>query len=219
MQSIQVAKASTKRMHTTGFCAACSLARRSQSAASSASRFATSLTASMCARRRPTSWARQKRARDARDRCVERGELLQPGRVATSKALRCVLHDSRQRSTVWQRLVRWPTRPAHKIARIRSREPKGLPGDVQIDSQAKRSAFDFRQDAWSTTVYLNGHYYDVSSRQGKPDQPICEFDNQRRRIYVNWGHPVKLHMDDATFLKSAIFSGSRTTRPRKTRTQ
>ena len=64
--------------------------------------------------------------------------------------------------------------------------------------------FDFESDAWSTTVYLNGQYYEVSLRQGKADQPICEFDNTERRIYVNWGHPVKLHMDDATFLKSAI---------------
>ena len=63
-------------------------------------------------------------------------------------------------------------------------------------SRRNRVAFDFGQDPWSTTVYLNGHYYEVSLRQGKPDQPICEFDNQRRCIYVNWGHPVKGHMDD-----------------------
>ena len=41
-------------------------------------------------------------------------------------------------------------------------------------------------------------------KQGKPDHPICEFDTAARHIYVNWGHPVKLHMDDAAFLKSAI---------------
>ena len=98
-----------------------------------------------------------------------------------------------------------PLRPAHKIAGFEVGTKKGLPdGDVQIDFGLRQVWFDFESDVWSTTVYLNGQYYDVSLRQGKADQPICEFDNTERRIYVNWGHPVKLHMDDATFLKSAI---------------
>jgi hypothetical protein len=98
-----------------------------------------------------------------------------------------------------------PLRPGHKLAGFEVGAKRGLAnGDVEIDFMNRKVWFDFDHDAWSTTVYLNGHYYDVSLRQGKPDQPICEFDNSDRRIYVNWGHPVKLHMDDATFLKSAI---------------
>ena len=95
-------------------------------------------------------------------------------------------------------------RPAHKLAGFEVVNRKGLAGDLQIDFASKQIAFDFGQDSWSTTIYLNGHYYDVSLRQGRADQPICEFDNERRCIYVNWGHPVKTHMDDVTFLKSAI---------------
>ena len=98
-----------------------------------------------------------------------------------------------------------PLRPGHKIAGFEVGTRKGLAqGDVEIDFGGRRVWFDFNSDSWSTSVYLNGQYYDVSLRQGKPDQPICEFDNAERRIYVNWGHPVKQHMDDATFLKSAI---------------
>ena len=63
---------------------------------------------------------------------------------------------------------------------------------------------DFADEIWSSTIYLNGHYYDVVVKQGRPEHPICEFDNQRRKIYVNWGHPVKMHMDDVSFLKSAV---------------
>ena len=95
-------------------------------------------------------------------------------------------------------------RPAHKIAGFEVVDRKGLSGDVEIDFAAEQVAFDFGHDPWTTTVYLDGHYFEVSLRQGKPDHPICEFDNHRRCIYVNWGHPVKPHMDDATFLKSAI---------------
>jgi hypothetical protein len=98
-----------------------------------------------------------------------------------------------------------PLRPGHKIAGFEVGAKRGLAnGDVEIDFGGRRVWFDFNHDSWNTSVYLNGHYYDVSLRQGKPDQPICEFDNTERRIYVNWGHPVKQHMDDATFLKSAI---------------
>jgi hypothetical protein len=73
-----------------------------------------------------------------------------------------------------------------------------------IDYSQKKVRFDFRQDPWKTTVYLRGHYYDVHLKQGKPEHPICEFDNETRSIYVNWAHPAKLHMNDVAFLKSAI---------------
>jgi hypothetical protein len=97
-----------------------------------------------------------------------------------------------------------PLRPIHKLAGFELVERDGLGTDAEIDYQRRRILMDFSKDAWNTTVYLDGHYYDVSIKQGKPDHPICEFDNERRRIYVNWGHPVKLHMADASFLKSAI---------------
>ncbi len=97
-----------------------------------------------------------------------------------------------------------PLRPRHKLAGFELEERRALGGDVEIDYANRRILMDFGQDAWNTTVYLNGHYYEVLFKQGKPEHPICEFDNERRRIYVNWGHPVKLQMTDAAFLKSAI---------------
>jgi hypothetical protein len=97
-----------------------------------------------------------------------------------------------------------PLRPTHKLAGFELVQEDGLSTEAEIDYQARRIRMDFSKDAWNTTVYLDGHYYDVAIKQGKPDHPICEFDNDRRRIYVNWGHPVKLHMADASFLKSAI---------------
>ncbi len=77
-------------------------------------------------------------------------------------------------------------------------------GNSGIDFDERLVWIDFAQDIWSNTVYLLGDYYDVLIKQGKPEHPICEFDTAKRRIYVNWGHQVKLHMDDAAFLKSAI---------------
>jgi len=97
-----------------------------------------------------------------------------------------------------------PTRPQYKLAGFELENRVGLKAEVEIDYQRRKVRVDFDQDTWNTTIYLHGHYYEVLLKQGRPDHPICEFDNEGRRIFVNWGHPVKLHMDDTGFLKSAI---------------
>jgi hypothetical protein len=81
---------------------------------------------------------------------------------------------------------------------------KGLESEFEIDFANRVVRLDYEHDVWSTTIYLNGHYYEVCLKMGRPEHPICEFDNTAKRIYVNWAHPVKLQMDDVGFLKSAI---------------
>jgi len=95
-------------------------------------------------------------------------------------------------------------RPVHKLAGFELEDHGGLGSEYEIDFDNRRIRVDFQQDTWSTSTYLNGHYYEVLFKQGRPEQPICEIDNVERRVYVNWGHPVKLHMDDVAFLRSAI---------------
>jgi hypothetical protein len=97
-----------------------------------------------------------------------------------------------------------PIRPVHKIGGFDLLEAKGLGKDADIDYLNRQVSIDFGSDIWSTSLYLDGQFYDVVLKQGRAEHPICEFDNQKRRIYVNWGHPVKQQMDDASFLKSAI---------------
>jgi len=97
-----------------------------------------------------------------------------------------------------------PLRPVHKIGGFDLLPVKGLGKDAEIDYLNRRVSIDFGSDIWSTSLYLDGQFYDVVLKQGRAEHPICEFDNQKRRIYVNWGHPVKQQMDDASFLKSAI---------------
>ena len=89
-------------------------------------------------------------------------------------------------------------------------------GDFGIDFPNRLVWIDFDQDTWSNTVYLLGDYYDVLMKQGKPDHPICEFDTAARHIYVNWGHPVKLHMDDAAFLSPRSYCDLHTTPRQRT---
>jgi hypothetical protein len=81
---------------------------------------------------------------------------------------------------------------------------KGMADEYEIDFAKRVVRLDYEHDLWSTTLYLNGEYYEVCFKMGRPDHPICEFDNKTKRIYVNWAHPVKQQMDDVGFLKSAI---------------
>jgi hypothetical protein len=97
-----------------------------------------------------------------------------------------------------------PMTPGHKLGGFEVHPTEGLGTEFEIDHEQRQIRLDFTQDSWSNTIYLNGHYYDVIFKHGKPEHPVCEFDNESRKIYVNWAHPVKLHMDDPGFLKSSI---------------
>jgi hypothetical protein len=97
-----------------------------------------------------------------------------------------------------------PLRPSARVNGFDIEGVRGLPGEYDIDFKSKKVLWDFDRDVWSTTVYLAGGYYDVRLKQGKPEQAICEFDHVAKRIYVNWGHPVRQQMDNTSFLRSAI---------------
>jgi hypothetical protein len=95
-------------------------------------------------------------------------------------------------------------RPVGRLAGFTIHEADNLGEEFSIDFAKRRVAFDFRRDIWSQSVYLDGRYYEVCFKQGRPADHICEFDNIQGRIYVNWAHPVKLYMDEYGFLRSAI---------------
>lgn len=97
-----------------------------------------------------------------------------------------------------------PLRPKHQLAGFELAPSPDAIADFDIDFRDRKVYINFAHDAWNTSIYMNGFYYDVVLKQGKPEHPICEFDNKQRKIYVNWAHPVKLGMDDVGFLKSAI---------------
>jgi hypothetical protein len=95
-------------------------------------------------------------------------------------------------------------RPVGRLAGFELEEAKGLEEEFAIDFGRRCVAIDFTRDIWNQSIYLHGRYFEVSFRQGRPTDPMCEFDNGAARIYVNWTHPVKQYMDDYGFLRSAI---------------
>ena len=46
--------------------------------------------------------------------------------------------------------------------------------------------------------------FKLSHKRGQANHPIGEVDLKRGEIFINWGHPVKLQMDERGFLRTAV---------------
>ena len=67
-----------------------------------------------------------------------------------------------------------------------------------------RSGWIRRARSGSGSLLLFDRQFEVIHKKGDPDQPIGEIDLKAAQIYVNWGHPVKLQMDERGFLRTAL---------------
>jgi hypothetical protein len=76
--------------------------------------------------------------------------------------------------------------------------------DFHIDWGRRQIFLNYEQEKWSMKIYCYGRYYDVELKDGTPKDPICEIDNMRNQILINWNHPVKQHLDEASFMRSAV---------------
>ena len=151
------------------------------------------------------------------------------GKLTDAKARRksltdigdAVSHFRRQDPQVGRRLVRffkdstiranglserrdYNLRPGHKLAGFEIVVDGELRVPYEVDFANRQIRLNYEQDLWRQDLYIGGQFYRVVLKHGRGEHPICEFDNQDRCVYVNWGHPVKLNMEDAAFLKTAI---------------
>ncbi len=65
-------------------------------------------------------------------------------------------------------------------------------------------SLDTSRHEWNWSLMLFDRDFEVVHKKGNPDQPIGEIDMKDNKIIVNWGHPVKLQMDDRSFLRTAL---------------
>jgi hypothetical protein len=75
---------------------------------------------------------------------------------------------------------------------------------AEIDYCAEQIKLDTSRQEWRWSLLLFDRNFDVIHKKGNPDQPIGEMDLKRNQIIVNWGHPVKLQMDERSFLRTAL---------------
>jgi hypothetical protein len=79
-----------------------------------------------------------------------------------------------------------------------------LPEPYEIDYCGERIKLDTSRQEWKWSLLLFDRQFEVIHKKGNPDQPIAEVDMKRAEILVNWGHPVKLQMDERGFLRTAL---------------
>jgi hypothetical protein len=81
---------------------------------------------------------------------------------------------------------------------------KNLPEAAEIDYCAEQIRLDTSRQEWKWSLLLFDREFEVIHKKGNPDQPIGEMDLKNSQILVNWGHPVKLQMDERSFLRTAL---------------
>jgi hypothetical protein len=75
---------------------------------------------------------------------------------------------------------------------------------AEIDYCAEQIKLDASRQEWKWSLLLFDRTFEVVHKKGEPDQPISEMDLKGDKILVNWGHPVKLQMDERSFLRTAL---------------
>ncbi len=75
---------------------------------------------------------------------------------------------------------------------------------AQIDYSKEQVTIDSARPEWSWSLLLFNRTFTVVHKKGQPHQPIAEIDFKTDSILVNWGHPVKLQMDERGFLRTAL---------------
>jgi hypothetical protein len=81
---------------------------------------------------------------------------------------------------------------------------ENLSEPAEIDYCAELIRMDMGRQEWKWSLVLFDRKFEVVHMKGEPDQPIAEADLKEGKIYVNWGHPVKLQMDERGFLRTAL---------------
>jgi hypothetical protein len=75
---------------------------------------------------------------------------------------------------------------------------------ADVDYQNGQVRLDTTRPEWQWSLLLFDRTFEVVPKKGNTDQPIAEIDLKDGVILVNWGHPVKLQMDERGFLRTAL---------------
>lgn len=120
------------------------------------------------------------------------------------KALKGLLTAKRSHLNGLAAAPLWELGLPSRIGGLATERVNGLPQSHEIDYSAERVRIDVSRPEWRWNLLLFDRDFEVVNKKGKSDQPIAEIDFKGNRILVNWGHPVKLQMDERSFIKSAL---------------
>jgi hypothetical protein len=81
-------------------------------------------------------------------------------------------------------------------------------GDLSIPYEVDYDKGEVRLNAeragWNWSLLLFDRRFTIVNKKGGPNLPVAEVDHKHSQIYVNWGHPIKLQMDERGFLRTAL---------------
>ncbi len=122
----------------------------------------------------------------------------------TARAIRQLLLSDRNNVNGLGSAPRFELGMPPKIGGLTVVQAANLREPAEIDYSSQQIRIDGARDEWKWTMLLFDRQFEVIHKKGKPDQPIAEMDLKKGRILVNWGHPVKLQLDEKGFLRTAL---------------
>jgi hypothetical protein len=93
--------------------------------------------------------------------------------------------------------------PPH-IAGLEVVRTENLARQSEINYSAGRIMIDTNRPEWDPSILVFDKRFDVLHKKGAAHQPIAELDLKQARIFVNWGHPARVQMDERGFLRTAL---------------
>jgi hypothetical protein len=94
--------------------------------------------------------------------------------------------------------------PGPRLGGFRVETQPDLELEHLIDFNNKTVFFNFDHERWSNRIFVLGRHYEVIPKMGNSNDALCEIDTVDKKMYVNWGHPLRQQMGDVAFLKSAV---------------
>jgi hypothetical protein len=94
--------------------------------------------------------------------------------------------------------------PGPRLAGFRVTARPELEREHLIDFSSKTVYFNFKHERWNQRVFVLGQHYEVVPKLGGSGDALCEIDTVQKKVYVNWGHPLRTQMGDVSFLKASI---------------
>src|SRR6185437_11703709 len=91
-----------------------------------------------------------------------------------------------------------------KVGPLQVIHAKNLSEAAEVDYTAGHVKLDTGRDIWQWRITLFDRHFEIVHKKGQPDLPIAEMDLKEGIILINWGHPVKLQMDERGFLRTAL---------------
>lgn len=83
-------------------------------------------------------------------------------------------------------------------------QAKDLSIPFEVDYLKGEVRMNAERAGWNWSLQLFDRRFMIINKKGGPNLPVAEVDHKRSQIYVNWGHPIKLQMDERGFLRTAL---------------